>query len=69
MRQATERAVCEYEIQGVHDVSQKAALLSGGNAQKLIIARECSRQPNVIIAHSPSRGLTFAPVLPSMSGC
>jgi ABC-type uncharacterized transport system ATPase subunit len=32
-------------------------LLSGGNAQKLVIAREFSRNPSVVVAHSPSRGL------------
>jgi general nucleoside transport system ATP-binding protein len=50
-------AVADYDVQGVRDVTQKAALLSGGNAQKLVIAREFSRQPVVIVAHSPSRGL------------
>ena len=36
---------------------QRAALLSGGNAQKLVIAREFSGHPRVVLAHSPSRGL------------
>ena len=38
-------------------MGQKAALLSGGNAQKLVIAREFSGSPRVVLAHSPSRGL------------
>ena len=38
-------------------LNQNAALLSGGNAQKLVIAREFSSKPSVVIAHSPSRGL------------
>ena len=50
-------AVTAYDVQGVRGVGQKAALLSGGNAQKLVIAREFSRQPTVVVAHSPSRGL------------
>jgi general nucleoside transport system ATP-binding protein len=57
MRGAAERAVKDFDVQGVRSLGQKAALLSGGNAQKLIIAREFSRNPKVIIAHSPSRGL------------
>ncbi len=57
MRKATGQAVSEFDVQGVRNLRQKAALLSGGNAQKLIIAREFSRDPKVIIAHSPSRGL------------
>ena len=44
-------------MQGVRSLRQKAALLSGGNAQKLVIAREFSKQPRLILAHSPSRGL------------
>jgi simple sugar transport system ATP-binding protein len=47
----------EYDVQGTRSVKQKAALLSGGNAQKLVIAREFSRNPSVVVAHSPSRGL------------
>ena len=31
--------------------------LSGGNIQKLILARELSRQPRVLIAAQPTRGL------------
>jgi simple sugar transport system ATP-binding protein len=50
-------AIAAFDVQGVRGLSQKAALLSGGNAQKLVLARELGRQPSVIIAHSPSRGL------------
>jgi simple sugar transport system ATP-binding protein len=31
--------------------------LSGGNIQKLILARELSRKPNVLIAAQPTRGV------------
>jgi len=55
-REAAE-AIAEYDVRGVRNVRQKAALLSGGNAQKLVIAREFSRSPSVVVAHSPSRGL------------
>jgi general nucleoside transport system ATP-binding protein len=57
MRGATTEAVGEFDVQGVRTLRQRAAQLSGGNAQKLIIAREFTRNPKVIIAHSPSRGL------------
>jgi general nucleoside transport system ATP-binding protein len=57
MAQATKRAVAEFEVQGVRSVWQRAGLLSGGNAQKLILAREFSRSPSIIVAHSPTRGL------------
>jgi general nucleoside transport system ATP-binding protein len=35
----------------------KAAALSGGNQQKLVLARELSRVPAVIVAENPTRGL------------
>jgi general nucleoside transport system ATP-binding protein len=57
MQSDTTKAIAEYDVQGVRSVKQKAALLSGGNAQKLVIAREFSRHPAVVVAHSPSRGL------------
>jgi general nucleoside transport system ATP-binding protein len=57
MRTATTDAVGAFDVQGVRSLRQRAALLSGGNAQKLIIAREFTRNPKVIVAHSPSRGL------------
>jgi general nucleoside transport system ATP-binding protein len=57
MQHDTTEAVAQYDVQGVRSVKQKAALLSGGNAQKLVIAREFSRNPSVVVAHSPSRGL------------
>lgn len=53
----TEQALQTFDVQGVRSVGQKAALLSGGNAQKLVIAREFADPPNVIVAQSPSRGL------------
>ncbi len=57
IRAATRKAVEAFDVQGVRGPAQKAALLSGGNAQKLVIAREFSGSPRVVVAHSPSRGL------------
>jgi simple sugar transport system ATP-binding protein len=57
MRRAAAAAVAEYEVKGVRNLDQPARLLSGGNAQKLVIAREFASVPKVVIAHSPSRGL------------
>ncbi|MCA3573385.1 MAG: ABC transporter ATP-binding protein [Aestuariivirga sp.] len=57
MREAARTAVKAYDVQGVRSLSQPASLLSGGNAQKLVIAREFESHPKVVLAHSPSRGL------------
>ena len=57
MEAEAQAAVGGFNVQGVRSVRQKAALLSGGNAQKLVIAREFSKRPRFVLAHSPSRGL------------
>ena len=46
----------EYEIL-VPTVEQPARLLSGGNLQRMILAREISRRPPLLIAVQPTRGL------------
>ena len=56
MRKAAEQAIADREIRGGGPATQ-AALLSGGNAQKLLLARELAGGARVIVAHSPSRGL------------
>ena len=38
----------------------RAGSLSGGNQQKLIVARELARRPAVIVAENPTRGLDVA---------
>lgn len=40
-------------------IDARAALLSGGNIQKLILARVLDREPTLIIANQPTRGLDF----------
>ena len=37
----------------------EARLLSGGNIQKLILARVLTREPALILANQPTRGLDF----------
>ncbi len=56
MRGRAARAIAEYEVAGAGpDVA--ARLLSGGNAQKLILAREFAGDFSILVAHSPARGL------------
>jgi simple sugar transport system ATP-binding protein len=57
IKKETAEAVQKFDVQGVHSLSQKTALLSGGNAQKLVISREFDAPPSLLIVHSPSRGL------------
>jgi general nucleoside transport system ATP-binding protein len=51
-----ERLVKQYEVR-TPDVSVPARTLSGGNQQKLVLARELSRDPRLVIAFQPTRGL------------
>ncbi len=56
IREACERAVKDYEIKTpTTDTPIKS--LSGGNIQKLILARELSRSPRLLIAAQPTRGV------------
>ncbi len=36
---------------------QQVKMLSGGNIQKVVVARELSSQPTLLIADQPTRGL------------
>jgi len=56
MRADAAEAVKAFNIVGTRN-GAKAGMLSGGNAQKLVIAREFSGNPRAILAHTPTRGL------------
>ena len=56
MRGDTEAAIDAFEIQ-CHGPASRSRLLSGGNAQKLVLARELSGGGGILVAHSPTRGL------------
>jgi simple sugar transport system ATP-binding protein len=46
----------EFDVRG-GDVHTRAGSLSGGNQQKVVIARELAAEPRVLIAAQPTRGL------------
>jgi general nucleoside transport system ATP-binding protein len=50
------RLLREFDVRG-GGPSARAASLSGGNQQKVVIAREVGRDPRVLIAAQPTRGL------------
>ena len=49
-------------------LSQYAESLSGGNQQKVIIAREVSNDPEVLIASQPTRGLDVGAIILLVAG-
>ncbi len=55
-RKDTERIVEEYDVR-TPGVDVTAASLSGGNQQKLIVGREMSHRPRVLVAAHPTRGV------------
>ena len=61
MRRRAEQAVEEYDVRP-GDVDAPAGSLSGGNMQKLVIARELMADPRVLVASSPSWGLDVGAV-------
>jgi simple sugar transport system ATP-binding protein len=56
IRTLTEEIIAEYDVQtpGPETIAKS---LSGGNLQKLILARVLSRKPRLVIAHLPTQGL------------
>ncbi|MBI0299854.1 ABC transporter ATP-binding protein [Streptomyces sp. PRKS01-29] len=55
-RRDTERIVAEYDVR-TPGIEVTAASLSGGNQQKLIVGREMSHHPKLLIAAHPTRGV------------
>lgn len=55
-RTDTERIVREYDVR-TPGIDVTAASLSGGNQQKLIVGREMSHKPKLLIAAHPTRGV------------
>ena len=50
------RLIREFDVRGGGPVT-RAGALSGGNQQKLVAAREVARDPKVLVAAQPTRGL------------
>src|ERR1700744_34609 len=56
MRERAGRLLREFDVRG-GGTEAFAASLSGGNQQKVCVAREIASDPKVLIAHQPTRGL------------
>lgn len=56
VREDTQKAVKDYAIK-TPGLNTPLRYLSGGNQQKLILAREMAGDPKAIVAHQPTRGL------------
>jgi ABC-type uncharacterized transport system ATPase subunit len=56
MRRAARKLLEEYDVRPA-DPDLRALSLSGGNQQKVVLARELSRGPRVLVAANPTQGL------------
>jgi ABC-type uncharacterized transport system ATPase subunit len=56
IRRTTEDLVKGYSIK-LRNTEAAASTLSGGNQQKVVVARELATEPNLVIASQPTRGL------------
>lgn len=57
-----EVAVSDYSIKISENIHDKVKSLSGGNQQKVIVARELSRDTDVILAVNPTRGIDIGAI-------
>ncbi len=55
-RAGAETALREFDVRA-RSPTEKARVLSGGNQQKLVLARELSGAPQLVVAENPTRGL------------
>jgi ABC-type uncharacterized transport system ATPase subunit len=56
IRAAAQRLIESFDVRG-GGPETTALSLSGGNQQKLVVAREIDSHPNLLVAHQPTRGL------------
>ena len=60
-RERTDALVSRFDVRGPSDGGSMAArpvqALSGGNQQKLVVARELGDAPRLVVAENPTRGL------------
>jgi simple sugar transport system ATP-binding protein len=57
IKEKTTKLVDEFDIRNCTDINSKVSNLSGGNAQKIIMAREISSDPDIIVMSQPTRGV------------
>ena len=59
LRNTSKKLICDYEIK-TPDEKALARTLSGGNIQRLMLARAFSQPAKLLIAHDPTKGLDVA---------
>lgn len=57
VREYAKKLIKQYDIRSPRDEDSIVRNMSGGNQQKLIVARELDKDPDIVIAVQPTRGL------------
>lgn len=57
VREYAKKLIKQYDIRSPRDEDSVVRNMSGGNQQKLIVARELDRNPDIVLAVQPTRGL------------
>ena len=57
VREYARKLIKQYDIRSPRDEDSIVRNMSGGNQQKLIVARELDKDPDIVIAVQPTRGL------------
>jgi simple sugar transport system ATP-binding protein len=61
IREEARKLVSAFDVR-TPSIETEAGKLSGGNAQKMILARELARSPRVLLAAQPTRGLDISAI-------
>lgn len=56
VRDYSRKLIAQFRVK-CNSISQKVGMLSGGNIQKVVVARELSTDANILIAEQPTRGI------------
>ena len=62
IRQYAEKLIDQYDVRSGQGPVTLARSMSGGNQQKAIIAREIDREPSLLVAVQPTRGLDIGAI-------
>jgi simple sugar transport system ATP-binding protein len=57
VKEYAKKLISQYDIRSPRDEDSIVRHMSGGNQQKLIVARELDRNPDIVVAVQPTRGL------------
>ncbi len=61
VEEVSKESIMDYQIK-CEDALQKVDMLSGGNMQKVVVARETKKVPDLLVANQPTRGVDIGAI-------